>query len=160
MASTATAAVASSFSTSTQLFIRTRLKNWPSDPLFKLATTPPMLQVASLSHSLGFEQISIGAVSQKWRLPRISAAVAQEEAAVTAPVEEEPVEAEKKQEEGEVVVSTGGEATEDATVNTKLYFGNLPYLCDSAQLAGIIQDYASPELVENNVETISKVTEQ
>ena len=31
---------------------------------------------------------------------------------------------------------------------TKLYFGNLPYNCDSAQLAGIVQDYASPELVE------------
>lgn len=34
------------------------------------------------------------------------------------------------------------------TVNTKLYFGNLPYNVDSAQLAGIIQDYGSPELVE------------
>lgn len=32
--------------------------------------------------------------------------------------------------------------------NTKLYFGNLPYNCDSAQLAGIIQEYASPEMVE------------
>ncbi|CAM8987187.1 unnamed protein product [Rhodiola kirilowii] len=50
---------------------------------------------------------------------RISAAVAQDEASV----------AEKE-------------------VSTKLYFGNLPYLCDSAQLAGIIQEYANPELVE------------
>jgi hypothetical protein len=30
----------------------------------------------------------------------------------------------------------------------KLYFGNLPYNCDSALLAGIVQDYASPEMVE------------
>lgn len=40
----------------------------------------------------------------------------------------------------------GGEDGE--VVNTKLYFGNLPYSVDSAQLAGIIQDYGSPELVE------------
>ncbi|KAJ0265887.1 RNA-binding [Hirschfeldia incana] len=35
-----------------------------------------------------------------------------------------------------------------ATVNTKLYFGNLPYNVDSATLAQIIQDFANPELVE------------
>lgn len=40
------------------------------------------------------------------------------------------------------------EETPQAVVNTKLYFGNLPYNVDSAELAGIIQDYASPELVE------------
>lgn len=34
------------------------------------------------------------------------------------------------------------------TVNTKLYFGNLPYNVDSATLAQIIQDFANPELVE------------
>ena len=33
-------------------------------------------------------------------------------------------------------------------MNTKLYFGNLPYSVDSAQLAAIIQDYGSPELIE------------
>ncbi|KAJ6897603.1 hypothetical protein NC652_024411 [Populus alba x Populus x berolinensis] len=33
--------------------------------------------------------------------------------------------------------------------NTKLYFGNLPYNVDSAQLAGIIQEYGSPEMVED-----------
>lgn len=37
---------------------------------------------------------------------------------------------------------------DEGPVNTKLYFGNLPYNCDSAQLAGIIQDYGSPELIE------------
>ncbi|KAF8081486.1 hypothetical protein N665_0884s0014 [Sinapis alba] len=35
-----------------------------------------------------------------------------------------------------------------ATINTKLYFGNLPYNVDSATLAQIIQDFANPELVE------------
>ncbi|ESQ29483.1 hypothetical protein EUTSA_v10023650mg [Eutrema salsugineum] len=34
------------------------------------------------------------------------------------------------------------------TINTKLYFGNLPYNVDSATLAQIIQDFANPELVE------------
>ena len=76
--------------------------------------------------------------------------MAQEEAALTAPVapEEEQVVEEKAEEE----VSSGeeGEADVHSTggVNTKLYIGNLPYLCDSAQLAGIIQEYGSPELVE------------
>ncbi|CAH2047522.1 unnamed protein product [Thlaspi arvense] len=35
-----------------------------------------------------------------------------------------------------------------APINTKLYFGNLPYNVDSATLAKIIQDFANPELVE------------
>ncbi|CAI9776033.1 unnamed protein product [Fraxinus pennsylvanica] len=66
------------------------------------------------------------------------AAVAQEEAVEAASVEEENGNEETNE----------GEAAESATANTKLYFGNLPYLCDSAQLAGIIQECASPELVE------------
>lgn len=82
-------------------------------------------------------------ISHKWRAPRISAAVAQEEAAATAPVEEE--EQQQGQEEGEQVLREEGA---ESPVNTKLYFGNLPYSCDSAQLAGIIQNYGSPELVE------------
>ncbi|XP_010549094.1 PREDICTED: 28 kDa ribonucleoprotein, chloroplastic [Tarenaya hassleriana] len=40
------------------------------------------------------------------------------------------------------------ETPEDGGVNTKLYFGNLPYSVDSATLAGLIQDFANPELVE------------
>lgn len=73
---------------------------------------------------------------------KVSASVAQEETAVPVTEDEE----EEKQEE----VSGDGsdQAEEKSSVHTKLYFGNLPYLCDSAQLAGIIQDYASPELVE------------
>uniref|UniRef100_A0A803LS47 RRM domain-containing protein n=1 Tax=Chenopodium quinoa TaxID=63459 RepID=A0A803LS47_CHEQI len=40
--------------------------------------------------------------------------------------------------------------TEEEVVETAgdLYFGNLPYHCDSAQLAGIVQEYGTPELVE------------
>lgn len=69
----------------------------------------------------------------------MTAAVAQEEVAVTA--EEEVV---------EEVESAGVEGGDDQVVysNTKLYFGNLPYSVDSAQLAGIIQDHGSPELIE------------
>ena len=72
-------------------------------------------------------------------MPRVTAAVAQEEVAVTA--EEEVV---------EEVESGGVEGGDDQVVdsNTKLYFGNLPYSVDSAQLAGIIQDHGSPELIE------------
>lgn len=61
----------------------------------------------------------------------MAAAVAQEEEAAAVVEEDEAI------------------VVEPVTVqNTKLYFGNLPYNCDSAQLAGIIQEYASPEMVE------------
>ncbi|KAF3792912.1 ribonucleoprotein A [Nymphaea thermarum] len=62
----------------------------------------------------------------------ISWAVAHEEA---ARVEEREGEEEK-------------EEAAPSPPNTKLYFGNLPYSCDSAQLAAIVQEYGSPELVE------------
>lgn len=55
---------------------------------------------------------------------------------------EEEVEETQGEGEGE------GESDEVEMNNTKLYFGNLPYHCDSAQLAGIVQDYGNPELVE------------
>ncbi|KAK3159446.1 hypothetical protein QOZ80_2AG0150190 [Eleusine coracana subsp. coracana] len=86
----------------------------------------------------------------------VTAMVSQEEAAATA-VEDEVAEGqlqEQEQEEQGLVVDAGpdnrGGKEEEAasTTATKLYFGNLPYNCDSAQLAGIIQDYASPEMVE------------
>ncbi|XP_047973517.1 28 kDa ribonucleoprotein, chloroplastic-like [Salvia hispanica] len=116
MATTAAAAVASSFST----FKCISSKTWPTDHLLIKISCPKI----SVSHSLGIGIESIG-VCSKWRAPRITAAVAQEEAAEVAAAE-----------------------VESSGPNTKLYFGNLPYLCDSAQLAGIIQAYASPELVE------------
>ncbi|XP_024027134.1 28 kDa ribonucleoprotein, chloroplastic, partial [Morus notabilis] len=70
---------------------------------------------------------------QKCRAARVIAAVAQEEVVVTAEEEEE-------------VESAGDDQVVPS--NTKLYFGNMPYSVDSAQLAGIIQDYGSPELIE------------
>lgn len=138
MAATSAAAVGSSFSL--------KYLTWPNEhhpvkvpfPCTRTVFHP----ASSLSHSLGtttdlFTPIS----STKWKVLCIAGAdVAQEEAAVE--VEEQPV-VEKEEEEN------SSAATESGTqVNTKVYFGNLPYLCDSAQLAGIIQEYASPELVE------------
>ncbi|KAI3469855.1 hypothetical protein Pfo_026518 [Paulownia fortunei] len=143
MAATAAAAVASSFSTSMQSWKCISSKSWPNDHLLKISCART-LQPASLSLSLGIELNPRNGVCIKWRVSRIAAAVAQEEAALTAPVEEPPA-AEEAEEE---VSSDGAAAAESAGANTKLYFGNLPYLCDSAQLAGIIQEYASPELVE------------
>ncbi|KAF2314048.1 hypothetical protein GH714_021735 [Hevea brasiliensis] len=71
---------------------------------------------ASIIHrSYAIEPLSSVAVS--WRVPRVSAAVAQEEAAATAPVEEGLHQDEQEHRR-------------------------------SAQLAGIIQDYGTPELVE------------
>ncbi|VVB12073.1 unnamed protein product [Arabis nemorensis] len=43
---------------------------------------------------------------------------------------------------------TAADLNPPVAINTKLYFGNLPYNVDSATLAQIIQDFANPELVE------------
>ncbi|XP_030975903.1 28 kDa ribonucleoprotein, chloroplastic [Quercus lobata] len=158
MAATAAAAVGSSFSSSIHTLkcnIRPN-KQCLSDPFLRLSSSTRML--ASISHSYRIEQLSLNATSSKWRLLRISAAVAQEEVAVTA---------EEVAQEDQVIVTadqvdTGlveeednkrGEEVLDVEegedlVSTKLYFGNLPYSVDSAQLAGIIQDFGSPELIE------------
>ncbi|KAI7746486.1 hypothetical protein M8C21_008299 [Ambrosia artemisiifolia] len=114
-------------------------KPWPTDPIFfKLKSTPPVFQ---LSTSLRTEPIPI--MTRKFPAMKVSASVAQEEAEVSV-TNEEAVGAMEE----EVAGDGGDEAAVESAVNTKLYFGNLPYLCDSAQLAGIIQDYGSPELVE------------
>lgn len=114
-----------------------------SESLLKLPPSARMM-LAPMSLSCSVEQVSPLVVS--WRCPRVlPAAVAQEEAAATSPVEENLDEGEEQvaaegEGEGEV------EATGDGS--TKLYFGNLPYNVDSAQLAGIIQEYGGPELIE------------
>ncbi|KAL3506232.1 hypothetical protein ACH5RR_031614 [Cinchona calisaya] len=146
MAATAAAAVASSITASMQSLycIHSKTKTcWPSDPSLKLASSR-MLQVASVSHSLGIESIFIGPLSNKWKSWKIAAAVAQEEAAAVVAPEETTA----PEEEEEVLSSEVEVEVAQSSVNTKLYFGNLPYNVDSAQLAGIIQDYASPELIE------------
>ncbi|KAL5990331.1 hypothetical protein ACLOJK_011229 [Asimina triloba] len=117
---------------------------------FGVATSPRSLPVAtSVSYNLSIDSLSIGILPSKWRPSRISAAVAQEEAAAT--LETEAAEEQEEQEEQEEKVaeeeSVQAEA-EGGTVSTKLYFGNLPYNCDSSQLAGIIQEYGSPEMIE------------
>lgn len=63
---------------------------------------------------------------------------------MTADVDAGLVEEENK--EGEEGILDG--EADQGPVGTKLYFGNLPYSVDSAQLAGIIQDFGSPELIE------------
>ncbi|KAG9446847.1 hypothetical protein H6P81_012975 [Aristolochia fimbriata] len=76
-------------------------------------------------------------------------APAAEAPAAEATADEAPA-AEATADETPAAEATTDEATADEapTANTKLYFGNLPYNVDSAQLAAIIQDYGSPEMVE------------
>lgn len=89
----------------------------------------------------------LAAAPRRLRGHLLLAAVAedQEEAVVAVEAEEglEDGVAEGESASGEV--ETGGV---QAAASTKLYFGNLPYNCDSAQLAGIVQEYASPEMIE------------
>ncbi|XP_015887414.3 30 kDa ribonucleoprotein, chloroplastic [Ziziphus jujuba] len=163
MAATAAAAVASSVSSSSINTLKCIRSNLLPSDLHLRITPPTRILASSPSHSFNLEPLSIAAASQKWRVMRITAAVAQEEVAVTAEVEEEEKmveeekeedqqEEEEKVEEEQVVVGREGDKTvaggDGVSVNTKLYFGNLPYSVDSAQLAGLIQDFASPELVE------------
>lgn len=86
------------------------------------------------------EPLSFDANVNKLWVSRVSA---QEELVVVNEVDDGSVE---KNEEGEKE-AVEGEA-EEVSIHTKLYFGNLPYSVDSAQLAAIIQDYGSPELIE------------
>ncbi|KAK8308454.1 hypothetical protein V6Z12_D02G059600 [Gossypium hirsutum] len=152
MAAAAAAVVGSSFSQSIHTLKCLRFKQLASadhhhTPLLRIPSAR-VLSPSSISHHQSYfthELFPITVVTvQKWRALKVSAAVAQQETAVTA---ESPVEEEKVEEvEGEAEAEA--EAAVESTVNTKLYFGNLPYNVDSAQLAGIIQEYGSPELVE------------
>ncbi|XP_061976621.1 28 kDa ribonucleoprotein, chloroplastic-like [Populus nigra] len=137
MAASAAAAAGSSFSPSSiHTFKRMHIKHCPLGHSL-LKVSPARIMLASLYRSdYVIEPLSQVAVS--WRVPRVSASVAQEEAPATASaVEEEELASEEAKGE-----------TNEIPVNTKLYFGNLPYNVDSAQLAGIIQEYGSPEMVE------------
>ncbi|XP_050220377.1 28 kDa ribonucleoprotein, chloroplastic [Mercurialis annua] len=135
MAATAAAAVSSSFSPSMHTLKRTNFKHFPSDS-YSLKFPSARISFASIYYN---HRYFIEPVSGR-RL--VSAAVAQDqEEAVTAPVGDD--EQRELGEKGEVEAKSEAEV-----INTKLYFGNLPYNIDSAQLAGIVQDHGTPELVE------------
>ncbi|KAL2923015.1 RNA-binding protein CP29B chloroplastic [Bienertia sinuspersici] len=89
------------------------------------------------------EPITVSYNSQNGRARRrVAATVAEEEAVETE--EEATQSGESSGGSEEVEVNNNNNNNND----TKLYFGNLPYHCDSAQLAGIVQQYGTPELVE------------
>ncbi|RAL38342.1 hypothetical protein DM860_002320 [Cuscuta australis] len=123
--------MASSISTTIQTL--NRPKSWPatSNHLLRLNVSVKMtssspssaqLPLPLQSHFLGMVRFFF----TKKRSNRI--AVAEVEAAAFPAAEEE--------EDG------GGDDS------CRLYVGNLPYNCDSAQLAGLVHEYATPELVE------------
>ncbi|KAF1871698.1 hypothetical protein Lal_00020492 [Lupinus albus] len=134
-----TSSIASSlFSSSINTLKCLRNKNCSIDP--SLITNRIMLPSMSLPYIV--EPLSIGTISHNLCLPIISAALAEQELVVAAEVDvEEKVEEEGLAEEEEEEKSAN-------SISTKLYFGNLPYSVDSAQLAGLIQDYGSAELIE------------
>ncbi|KAF7837417.1 28 kDa ribonucleoprotein, chloroplastic-like [Senna tora] len=118
MAASAAAAIGSSFSSSINTLKCLRSS---SEPLFIRISSSrllPSLEPLSIHHKL-------------WP-PRVST---QQELALA-----DQIQAKDREEEGESQAEAG--------ISTKLYFGNLPYSVDSAQLAGIIQEYGSPELIE------------
>ncbi|KAL5784519.1 hypothetical protein ACOSQ2_006911 [Xanthoceras sorbifolium] len=163
MAATAAAAIGSSFPSSMHTLKCMRSKQyWPSENVPLLKLSPTRMLASSASRPYTIEHVNVGTITHKWRVLKISAAVAQEEAAATATEKEAGLVEEEEQEkvnevegDGEVKAEAETEAeaeaeaeAEKAPVNTKLYFGNLPFNVDSAQLAGIIQEHGSPELIE------------
>lgn len=143
-AAAATATVQSSLSSPKTSITCLSNKHIPSD-IVKFGSTKKSYISLSFQHCCyGNEPLSIAYISHKQRTPRLAAAVTEEEAVETV---EELQEGAAIQGEGEGE-GEGKKEGDQVQVNTKLYFGNLPYLCDSAQLAGIVQDYGTPELVE------------
>ncbi|KAK1314156.1 hypothetical protein QJS10_CPA06g00110 [Acorus calamus] len=122
----AAAAVCPCFSSASTTTTNARLPRYEAAPRMLTRTRLPRTRTTAIGLSV-------------WspRSPKISVAVAQEEAAA-AEVEVEEVK--------EGTAAEGGEEEEEK--QWKLYFGNLPYHCGSAQLAGIIQEFGSPEMVE------------
>ncbi|XP_054805944.1 31 kDa ribonucleoprotein, chloroplastic [Prosopis cineraria] len=138
MAASAAAAIGSSFSSSINTLKCFRSsKNLSCEPLLRISSNRVL---ASVSQSHLVEPLSFDSNFNKLWVPRVSA---QEELVVADEIDAGLAE---ENEEGEKEVVEEGEA--EVSVNTKLYFGNLPYSVDSAQLAAIIQDYGSPELIE------------
>jgi hypothetical protein len=119
-------------------------------------------------HRLVADYIAAPTVPVSLRSRHVAALAAQEEGAATAVEEaqeeaaggqvqeEEPAEEVAHEEQGAATEASSdddggagtGSAEAEAGSATKLYFGNLPYNCDSALLAGIVQDHAVPEMVE------------
>ncbi|CAL0319052.1 unnamed protein product [Lupinus luteus] len=138
----ASSIASSLFSSSINTLKCLRYKNCSIDN--PLITNRIMLQSMSLPYIV--EPLSIATISHNLCMPRISAAVAEQELVVAAEVDvEEKVE---DNENGEEEVQAEEEENSENSISTKLYFGNLPYSVDSAQLAGLIQDYGSAELIE------------
>ncbi|XP_021721547.1 28 kDa ribonucleoprotein, chloroplastic-like [Chenopodium quinoa] len=144
-AATASTTVQSSLSTPKPSFAFLSNKQLPSDPIqVKFGSTKKSYApLISQHYCFTNESTPIACVSHKRRAPRIAAAVAEEGVVETADdVEQEKDEAQIESE------GSSEKNNNEVQVNTKLYFGNLPYHCDSAQLAGIVQEYGTPELVE------------
>ncbi|XP_062108961.1 28 kDa ribonucleoprotein, chloroplastic [Humulus lupulus] len=144
-AAAAAVASASSFSPS----IHTTLQCHRSNLLHLKIISPQHSRFSAAALSAVDTAVIGGASFNKWRLVRVIAAVAQDEvAAVAADEVDEAAAAAVEEAEPEAATGGGDDRGEVIAENTKLYFGNLPYSVDSAQLAGIIQDYGSPELIE------------
>lgn len=80
------------------------------------------------------------ALTRKRVLRLSSSSVSQEGTQLVSEVEEEK--------EGEEDAQGSSESQDEIPAGTKVYLGNLPFSCDSAELAGIIQEHGSVEMVE------------
>ncbi|KAK7283297.1 hypothetical protein RIF29_12718 [Crotalaria pallida] len=141
----AASSIAPLFSSSINTVKCLRSKNYCSSDRIMLSSSSSS---SSVSLSYMVEPLSIAnTISHKLWLPRISAAVAEQEVVVSAELDD-PAFVEENDKGGEQVEAAAAAEGTENSISTKLYFGNLPYSVDSAQLAGLIQDYGSAELIE------------
>ncbi|KAL1339004.1 hypothetical protein AAHE18_U000700 [Arachis hypogaea] len=117
----------------------------------KTIIDPPLIAISSnrklssLTQCYYFvEPLSLIGVTKLWT-PKTSAAVVVSQEEIALSDDAGLVEEEK---ERQVLEEQQQDDSAESSVNTKLYFGNLPYSVDSAQLAGLIESYGSAELIE------------
>ncbi|XP_057732515.1 29 kDa ribonucleoprotein, chloroplastic-like isoform X2 [Arachis stenosperma] len=117
----------------------------------KTIIDPPLIAISSnrklssLTQCYYFvEPLSLIGVTKLWT-PKTSAAVVVSQEEIALSDDAGLVEEEK---ERQVLGEQQQDDSAESSVNTKLYFGNLPYSVDSAQLAGLIESYGSAELIE------------
>ncbi|MED6114693.1 hypothetical protein PIB30_082866 [Stylosanthes scabra] len=127
----------------------------PPPPLIPISSNNRRSSQSQQCYYYFLEPLSsiIGGGATKLWVPRIrttspAVVASQQEFAVSDDAAGGLVEEDEKEEEEEEEQQDGSAAAAESTVSTKLYFGNLPYSVDSAQLAGIIEAYGSAELIE------------
>ncbi|GLJ11747.1 hypothetical protein SUGI_0176040 [Cryptomeria japonica] len=110
------------------------------------------LEVSYSSSSSSNNALVITPLTKKKRVFKLFSSIITQEGMPLAAneEEEEPQLSGEETSESESGQEASAEYTQESEppVGSKIYVGNLPYSCDSAELAGLVQEYGSAEIVE------------